>query len=82
MGHLPRRPVVLLIEPRGLSTMEICPMPPRQIMSELGAVDPLYKEAVRDRVERFEMSTAMAIVLLGGLRWLKPETTLAETLPP
>ena len=26
----------------------------------------------------FEMSTAMAMVLLEGLRWLKPETTLAE----
>ena len=26
----------------------------------------------------FEMSTAMAIVVLGGLRWLKPETALAE----
>ena len=26
----------------------------------------------------FKMSTAMAMVLLGGLRWLKPETTLSE----
>ena len=26
----------------------------------------------------FEMSTAMAMVLIGGLRWLKPDTTLAE----
>ena len=26
----------------------------------------------------FEMFTAIAIVLWGGLRWLKPETTLAE----
>ena len=26
----------------------------------------------------FEISTTMAMVLLGGLRWLKPETTLAE----
>ena len=25
-----------------------------------------------------EMSTALAIVLLGGLSWLKPETNLAE----
>ena len=26
----------------------------------------------------FQMSTAMAIVLLGGLLWLIPDTTLAE----
>ena len=26
----------------------------------------------------FEMSTVMAIVLVGGLRWLKPKATLSE----
>ena len=28
--------------------------------------------------DAFEMSTAMAMVLLGGLRWLKPETSCGQ----
>ena len=66
---------VLLIEPRGLQAVEVCHKPPHQIVMESGAVDNFDKEAVSNA---FEISTAMAIVLLGGLRWLKPETTLAE----
>ena len=50
--HLAGSWVVLLVKARGLPAAEVCHKPPNQIGLELGAVDHLDKEAVRDRVER------------------------------
>ena len=62
---LARRRVALLIEARGLQASEAF-KPPHQIVTKSGAMGHLDYEAVRDQVECFEMSTAMAIVLLVG----------------
>ena len=48
-----------------------------QIVLQSGVVKNLDEEAVRDCVELLREDPAIAIILLGGLRWLKPEVTLA-----
>ena len=67
-----------LVKTQNLPTADVCHKPSNQIVSEEGAVDHPNKEVVRSVAKVFEIPTAMAIVLLGGLRWLKSETTLAE----
>ena len=69
---------MLLIKARGLPAAELRHKPAHQVVSESAAVGHLDEEAVGSSVECLEMSTVMAMVLLGGLCWLKPETTLAE----
>ena len=69
---------MLLIKARGLPAAELRHKPAHQVVSESGAVGHLDEEAVGSSVECLEMSNVMAMVLLGGLCWLKPETTLAE----
>ena len=56
--------MVLLVEARRLPAAEVRHEPSDKIVAESGAVDHLNEETVSNA---FEMSTAMAMVLLGGL---------------
>ena len=56
---------MLLIEAQGLQAAEVCHKPPHQIVKKSGAVDHLDEKAV---LNVFEMSTAMAMILLVGFR--------------
>ena len=69
--HLAGRRVVLLVKAWRLSAAEVRHEPTDQVVAESGAVDLFDEEAVSNA---YEMSTAMAMVLLRGLRLLKPET--------